>query len=146
MKCVNGQWSKRNGGMPVGNDRVYFVLFPEMGYHGNFVLTSLRNCKTTHMIACWWYIQSYNLMKLHKLWRKRRFPACIRVYECRIWMDTKRIYDDYRQIIKSFRGALQSQHTNHITEPYWNTFLLITRAPGRLQRRFSDQTKAQSVI
>ena len=61
-------------------------------------------------------------------------------------MVTKRIYVPYRQVIQSFRGALESQYINHLTETYRNTFLLITRAPGHLQRRFLDQTKAQSVI
>ena len=61
-------------------------------------------------------------------------------------MGTKRIYDDYIHVIQSFRGAPKSQYTNHLTETYRNTFLLITLAPGHLQGRFLDQTKAQSVI
>ena len=61
-------------------------------------------------------------------------------------MDIKGIYDDYKHIMQSFRGAPKSQYTNDLTETYRNTFLFITRAPGHLQGRFSDQTKAQSVI
>ena len=42
--------------------------------------------------------------------------------------------------------ATLAQEASANTQVIVNTFLLITRAPGHLQRRFLDQTKAQSVI
>ena len=42
--------------------------------------------------------------------------------------------------------ATLAQEASANTQVIVNTFLFIAQAPGNLQRRFLDQTKAQSVI